>query len=119
MASYGRHGDVEKRSCAQKVPRTGELLEVLLDQKACSTSKECELAAEPGNVTKDKMGKIQTHIFRQSIKRMNGMSSSDRKCAPLMKRKKSPPLMICQPLTVAYSRIRSCALIPVAKVSSS
>eukprot|EP00983_Pelagomonas_calceolata_P030408 954499-Pelagomonas_calceolata.AAC.1 len=34
------------------------------------------------------------------------MSSSDRKCAPLV---------ICQPLTVAYSGIRSCELIPVAK----
>eukprot|EP00983_Pelagomonas_calceolata_P014519 461507-Pelagomonas_calceolata.AAC.1 len=53
------------------------------------------------------MGKIQIHVFRQSIRRLNGMSSSDRKCAPLM---------ICQPFTVVYSGIRGCELIPVAKV---
>eukprot|EP00983_Pelagomonas_calceolata_P000926 33133-Pelagomonas_calceolata.AAC.1 len=29
--------------------------------------------------------------------------------------RKSAPLMICQPLTVVYSGIRSCDLIPVAK----
>eukprot|EP00983_Pelagomonas_calceolata_P007735 252539-Pelagomonas_calceolata.AAC.1 len=55
------------------------------------------------------MGKIQLHVFRQRIRRVNGMSGSDRKCAPSM---------ICQPLNIAYSWIRSCELIPVAKASS-
>eukprot|EP00983_Pelagomonas_calceolata_P028317 887831-Pelagomonas_calceolata.AAC.1 len=62
---------------------------------------------ESGSVAK---GMIQVQVFRQSISRVNGMSSSDRMCAPLM---------ICQPLAVVYSGIRSCELIPVAKESSS
>eukprot|EP00983_Pelagomonas_calceolata_P048204 1140957-Pelagomonas_calceolata.AAC.1 len=73
-------------------------------------SKSVNSQPESGNVLKDMMGKIQIHVFWQSIRRVNGMSISDRECAPLM---------ICQPLTVAYSGIRSCELIPVAKVSSS
>eukprot|EP00983_Pelagomonas_calceolata_P028645 896942-Pelagomonas_calceolata.AAC.1 len=55
------------------------------------------------------MGKVQIHVLRQGIRRVKGMSSSDRK---------SVPLMICQPLTFVYSGIRSCELIPVAKVPS-
>eukprot|EP00983_Pelagomonas_calceolata_P022486 707817-Pelagomonas_calceolata.AAC.1 len=47
------------------------------------------------------------YIVLRSIRRVNGMSSSDRKCAPMM---------ICRPLAFAYSGIRSCELIPVAKV---
>eukprot|EP00983_Pelagomonas_calceolata_P067234 1149407-Pelagomonas_calceolata.AAC.4 len=62
---------------------------------------------ESGNVAKEVMGKFQVHVFRQSIRRVNGMCISDRKRAPLM---------ICQPFTVVHSRIRGCELIPVAKV---
>eukprot|EP00983_Pelagomonas_calceolata_P086010 1156672-Pelagomonas_calceolata.AAC.2 len=64
------------------------------------------LQPESGNVAKDMMGKVQVHAFRQSMRRVNGMSSTDRKC---------PPLMIRQPLTLVYSGIRSCESIPVAK----
>eukprot|EP00983_Pelagomonas_calceolata_P057671 1145173-Pelagomonas_calceolata.AAC.4 len=44
------------------------------------------------------------------IRRVNCLCISDRKCAPLM---------IFQPITVVYSGIRGCALIPAAKVSGS
>eukprot|EP00983_Pelagomonas_calceolata_P062858 1147468-Pelagomonas_calceolata.AAC.2 len=53
-------------------------------------SKNVDSQPESGNVAKDMTGKIQTHAFRHSLRRVNGMSSSDRMCAPLM---------ICQPLT--------------------
>eukprot|EP00983_Pelagomonas_calceolata_P065718 1148703-Pelagomonas_calceolata.AAC.2 len=46
-----------------------------------------------GNVAKDMMGKIQIHVSRKRTRRVNGMNSSDRKCAPLM---------ICQLLTVHH-----------------
>eukprot|EP00983_Pelagomonas_calceolata_P116376 1160295-Pelagomonas_calceolata.AAC.6 len=49
---------------------------------------------ESGGVAKNVMGgKIQVHVFRHSIRRVDGMCISDRKCAPLI---------ICQPLR-AYS----------------
>eukprot|EP00983_Pelagomonas_calceolata_P073014 1151970-Pelagomonas_calceolata.AAC.1 len=70
-------------------------------------SKSVNSQPESGNVVKDMMWKIQIHVLRQCRRRANGMSSSDRKCAPLM---------ICQSLAVLYSGIRSCELIPVAKV---
>eukprot|EP00983_Pelagomonas_calceolata_P009892 320127-Pelagomonas_calceolata.AAC.1 len=73
-------------------------------------SKSMNSQPESGNVAMDMMGKIQIHVFRQRIRRLNGTSSSDRKCAPML---------ICQPLTVAYSGIRTCELIPGAKVSGS
>eukprot|EP00983_Pelagomonas_calceolata_P109738 1159589-Pelagomonas_calceolata.AAC.15 len=68
-------------------------------------SKSVNSQPESGNVAKDMMEKILIHVFRQGIRRVNGMSSSGRKCARLM---------ICQLLTVAYSGIRSYELIPVA-----
>eukprot|EP00983_Pelagomonas_calceolata_P066917 1149260-Pelagomonas_calceolata.AAC.1 len=52
------------------------------------------------------MGKIQIHVFRHCIRRVNGMCISDGKYAPLM---------ICQPFTVAYSGIKGYALISVAQ----
>eukprot|EP00983_Pelagomonas_calceolata_P088691 1157231-Pelagomonas_calceolata.AAC.2 len=66
-------------------------------------SKRVNSQPEAGNVVKDMTGKIQVHVFRQSIRRVNGMSSFDRKCTPLM---------ICQPLTVVYFGIRSCPSVP-------
>jgi len=67
--------------------------------------KSANSQPESGNFAKDMMGKIQNIVFRQSIRMVNGMSSSGRKCVPLM---------ICQPHTDACSGIRSCELIPVA-----
>eukprot|EP00983_Pelagomonas_calceolata_P049284 1141441-Pelagomonas_calceolata.AAC.5 len=54
-------------------------------------SKSVNSQPESGNVAKDMMGKIQIHVLWQSIRRVNGTSSSDRKCAPMM---------ICQLLTL-------------------
>eukprot|EP00983_Pelagomonas_calceolata_P043005 1138731-Pelagomonas_calceolata.AAC.4 len=96
------------------VPRQAILWETwrCRKEKLCSKRealfnlKNVNSQLESGSVAKDMMGKIQIHVFRQGIRRVNGMSSSDRKSAPLM---------ICQPLTVVYSGIRSCELIPVAK----
>eukprot|EP00983_Pelagomonas_calceolata_P042637 1138587-Pelagomonas_calceolata.AAC.2 len=60
-ASYGRRGDVEKSSCAQKVRHTS-------DGESRPWDWNNETAhPESGNVAKDVMGKIQVHVFRQSI----------------------------------------------------
>jgi len=65
---------------------------------------------ESGSVANDMMGKIQVHVFRHCIRWVNGMCISDRESAPLM---------VSQPLTVAYSWIRGCELVPIAQVSRS
>eukprot|EP00983_Pelagomonas_calceolata_P077835 1154033-Pelagomonas_calceolata.AAC.1 len=51
--------------------------------KYLSLGCECQ-APGSGKVAKDMRGKIQVHVFRQSVRRVNGMNSSNRKCEPLM-----------------------------------
>eukprot|EP00983_Pelagomonas_calceolata_P041976 1138293-Pelagomonas_calceolata.AAC.1 len=70
-------------------------------------SKSVNSQPESGNVAKDMRGKIQIYVFSQSIRRVNGMSSSDRKCAPLMVR-------VCQP----SSAVKRCDVDITTRVSS-
>eukprot|EP00983_Pelagomonas_calceolata_P080487 1155164-Pelagomonas_calceolata.AAC.2 len=49
------------------------------EQHILSNSKSVNPQPEFGSVAKNVMGKIQVHVFRQSKRRANGMSSSDRK----------------------------------------
>eukprot|EP00983_Pelagomonas_calceolata_P019062 599055-Pelagomonas_calceolata.AAC.1 len=47
---------------------------------------------ESGSVAKNVMGKIQVHVLRHCIRRVDGIYISDRKCAPLMISPSSPRL---------------------------